>query len=140
MDYLDTSVVISVLTDEASTKKTQAWLEDRSPRDLHVSEWVITEVSSALSMKVRTGALSLDHRAAALAFFRQMAAETLTVLPLTSAHFHAAALLTDQHQLGLRAGDALHLALATDVGATLFTLDKRLAEAGKQIGASVQLL
>jgi len=140
MDYLDTSVVISVLTDEASTKKTQAWLEDRSPRDLYVSEWVITEVSSALSMKVRTGALSLDNRAASLAFFRQMAAETFTVLPLTSAHFHAAALLADQHQLGLRAGDALHLALATDVGATLFTLDKRLAEAGKQIGASVQLL
>jgi predicted nucleic acid-binding protein len=37
-------------------------------------------------------------------------------------------------------GDALHLALAADVGATLFTLDKRLAEAGRQVGASVQLL
>ena len=140
MEYLDTSVVVSILTDEPMTKKAQDWLETRPSEGLYVSEWVITEVSSALSMKVRMGALSMDHRAGALAFFRQMLAESFTLLPLTSSHFHAAALLADQHQLGLRAGDALHLALATDVGATLVTLDKRLAEAGKQIGASIQLL
>jgi predicted nucleic acid-binding protein len=140
MDYLDTSVVIAALTDEPSTQRVQTWLEYRSTDDLHVSQWVITEVSSALSMKVRMGTLSQDHRTAAQTFFRQMIAESLTVLPLRSLHFHAAALLADQHQLGLRAGDALHLAVATDVGATLYTLDKRLAEAGQRIGASVQLL
>ncbi len=140
MDYLDTSIIVSVLTDEAATEKVQTWLEYRSPADLHISDWVIAEVSSALSMKVRTGAVSLDDRASALAFFRQMIVENFIVLPMTSAHFQAAARLADQHHLGLRAGDALHMALATDVGATLFTLDKRLAEAGKQIGASVQLL
>ena len=140
MNYLDTSVIVAVLTDETATLKSQAWLENQSFENLYISEWVLTEVSSALSIKVRMGALSVEDRATALAFFRQMVDDSFNLLPLTSSHFHAAALLADQHQLGLRAGDALHLALASDVGATLFTLDKRLAEAGKQIGASVQLL
>ena len=140
MDYLDTSVIVSVLTDEAATKRVQTWLSKRVPADVHISDWVVTEVSSALSMKVRTGDLTGDIRAGALAFFRQIIAESLTLLPVTSAHFQAAARLADQHHLGLRAGDALHLALAANVGATLFTLDKRFAEAGRQIGASVQLL
>ena len=140
MDYLDTSVIIAVLTDEAATKRVQTWLASRSPEDVHISDWVVTEVSSALSMKVRTGALTSDLRAAALAFFRQIIAQSLTLLPVTSAHFQAAARLADQHHLGLRSGDALHMALAADIGATLFTLDKRLAEAGKQVGASVHLL
>lgn len=140
MIYLDTSVLVSALTDEVSTAKVQTWLEGQTSGELYVSEWVVTEVSSALSMKVRMGVLGLDHRAAALALFRQMIAGSFTVLPVTSTHFHAAARLSDQHQLGLRAADALHLAVATDAGITLCTLDKRLAEAGKQVGASVLLL
>lgn len=139
MDYLDTSVIVAALANEVATSAAQAWLANHSA-DIHISDWVVTEVSSALSMKVRTGEMTVDRRAAKLANFRQMVADSFTLLPLTSAHFQAAALLADQHQLGLRAGDALHLALAADIGATLFTLDKRLAEAGKQIGASVQLL
>jgi len=140
MDYLDTSVIVAALTNEAATGTVRAWLASRSINDLHISEWVVTEVSSALSMKVRTGALTADRRTARLAYFRRMMVETFTVLPVVSFHFQAAARLADQHHLGLRGGDALHMALATDVGATLFTLDKRLAEAGKQVGAAVHLL
>jgi predicted nucleic acid-binding protein len=88
----------------------------------------------------RAGWRAADYRAAALAIFRQLIAESFTSLPITSHHFQAAARLLDQHHLGLRAGDALHLALAADLGAALFTLDRRLAEAGKQVGASVRLL
>jgi predicted nucleic acid-binding protein len=139
MDYLDTSVIVAALANEVATSAAQAWLASHSA-DIHISDWVVTEVSSALSMKVRTGELTVDRRAAKLAHFRQMLADSFTLLSLTPAHFQAAALLADQHQLGLRAGDALHLAFAADLGATLFTLDKRLAEAGKQIGASVHVL
>ncbi len=40
----------------------------------------------------------------------------------------------DQQGLGLRAGDALHLAVAAEHGATLWTLDVRMAEAGPVLG------
>ena len=40
----------------------------------------------------------------------------------------------------MRAGDALHLAICADHGATLCTLDRRLAEAGPALGVKATLL
>jgi uncharacterized protein len=62
------------------------------------------------------------------------------LLAVTGLHFRAAAKFVDQHALGLRAGDALHLAVASEHGATVHTLDQRLAEAGPVLGVPTQLL
>lgn len=37
-------------------------------------------------------------------------------------------------------GEALHLAIASEQGATLCTLDKRLARAGKALGVDARLI
>lgn len=140
MVYLDTSVLVAALTNEAMTQTARSWLADQSPGATYISDWVVTEVSSALAMKVRMGVLPTDHRAAALAYFRQMAADSFIVLPVETAHFQSAGQIADQHHLGLRAGDALHLAISSRLGTRLCTLDRRLARAGQEIGASVLLL
>lgn len=57
-----------------------------------------------------------------------------------SSHFRAAAALAQHHKSGLRSGDALHLAIAADHGATLHTLDRRLAQAGPLLGVPTHLL
>jgi predicted nucleic acid-binding protein len=93
-----------------------------------------------MAIKLRAGQIDLEQRAAALAMFNKLVAESLTVLPVTGAHFRAAAKFVDQHTLGLRAGDALHLATASEHGATLHTLDKRLARAGPMLGVPSKLL
>lgn len=108
--------------------------------DLTVSDWVITEFSAALSIKLRIGSIDLERRSAALEALAIMAVESFALLPVTSAHFRAAARLADQHSLGLRAGDALHLAIASDKGAILCTLDRRLAAAGKALGVATKLI
>ena len=72
--------------------------------------------------------------------FNKLVAESFTVLAVTGGHFRAAARLVDQHTLGLRAGDAVHLATASEHGATVHTLDQRLATAGPVIGVATQLL
>lgn len=93
-----------------------------------------------MAIKVRTGPISLEQRAAILAMFNTLAAESFTVLGVTGGMFRAAAKFVDEHGLGLRAGDALHLALASEHGATVHTLDRRPAEAGPVLGVPAQLL
>src|SRR3546814_14630846 len=92
-----------------------------------------------MSAQRRTGQSNLEQRAAALAMFNKLVAESFTVLTVTGAHFRAAAKFVDQHALGLRAGDALHLATASEPGATLPTLAQRLAQAGPGLGVPTRM-
>ncbi|WFR94133.1 PIN domain-containing protein [Rhizobium tumorigenes] len=48
--------------------------------------------------------------------------------------FEAAARLCDRHELGIRAADALHLAIAMDASATLVTFDHLLQTAASSLG------
>jgi predicted nucleic acid-binding protein len=112
----------------------------QSPDELTISDWVVAEFSSALSIKLRTGQIETSHRADALATFARLSADAFLVLPVTRQQFRAAARLVDQHVFGLRAGDALHLAICADYGATMCTLDRRLGEAGPLVGVQAHLV
>lgn len=69
-----------------------------------------------------------------------MRTRSLVVAAVTRAHFQAAPRFADQFGLGLRAGDALHVAVATEMGATLCTLDKRLADAPVALGVNAEMV
>lgn len=140
MPYVDTSVLVAALTNEAETARMQCWLGDQAPTSLMISEWVATEFSAALSIKVRTGQIEARHRADVLSAFTRLIADSFETLSISAAQFRIAARFADQYVLGLRAGDALHLAITVDHGATIATLDRRLAEAATALGVSARLL
>lgn len=138
--YLDTSILVSALTNEVNTSTVLSWLSRQHAGELVISDWVVTEFSSALAIKLRTGQLGQEHRAAALAAFTRMVAESLEILPISQAEFRAAARFADQSPLNLRAGDALHLAICAAHGAVLSTLDRRMGEAAAQVGVGTVML
>lgn len=90
-------------------------------------------------MKLRSAQINSEQRAAALAMLSRLVIDSFTVLPVTGSHFRTAAKFVDHHTLGLRARDALHLAVATENGVTMQTLDQRLAMAGPVLGVPATL-
>lgn len=127
--YLDTSVLVAALTREPGTGAAQSWLGAHDDAVLSVSDWCVTEFSAALSLKLRRRELDVALRNQALAKFAELVEESLLVLSVEPLDFRAAARLADQHAVGLRAGDALHLAVASRHGMTVVTLDKGMAAA-----------
>jgi predicted nucleic acid-binding protein len=140
MLYLDASLAVTLITPEPHTTAARAWLAEQEPIELSVSDWVLTEVSSALSIKQRRGALDERGRVQAQRTFDELVHESFQVLDVPRVSFRHAAAMAGQPALGLRSGDALHLAIAQHHGARLCTRDDRQAEAGRRVGIDVFLL
>lgn len=138
--YLDTSLLVAALTNEPETRHMQQWLGEQDPDQLAISDWVTTEFSAALSIQLQTGRIEASHRADVLAMLARLAKDSFVLLPVSRRQFRVAARFADQYGLGLRAADALHLAICADQIATLCTLDQRLAAAGSALGVKTMLL
>ncbi|MEB2843130.1 type II toxin-antitoxin system VapC family toxin [Endobacterium cereale] len=140
MYYVDTSALIALLVGEPTVDIVSRWMAHHRDERLFISEWTYTEFSSALSVKARVEKISPSLRKLALGGFLQMANNSLEVAPVFSRHFKTAAHLADHIELGLRSGDALHLAVAMELDAGIVTLDKRFATAAQTLGARCTLL
>ncbi|SCM78591.1 Ribonuclease VapC [uncultured Pleomorphomonas sp.] len=134
MLYLDTSILVSAMTSESETERSQRRLAETPLAEMAVSVWTRTEFASALSIKVRTGQISLEQSRQSQALCDEFVGAIGAVWSVEDRHFAAAADLASQPELSLKAGDALHLALVLDHGATLVTLDERLARAAEAVG------
>jgi len=131
---------VASLAREAATERVQAWLGRQEPGTLVISDWVVAEFASALSIKIRTGALNIADRMRVAGIFARLRTDSLVVLSVTRDHFITAGQFAEQFSLGLRAADALHVAITAGHGATLCTLDRRLAEAARALGVSTALV
>lgn len=112
----------------------QAWLQGQNPDDLAISDWTEAEFSAALSIKSRIGTMRASERASVLAEFALLSARTFFILEITKAAFQRAARLCERVESGLRASDALHLAIAEQHGAAICSLDRRLNAAAEAVG------
>ena len=127
MVYVDTSVLVALVVHEPHSVAVASWY-GRAKGELVSAVWCVTEFASALGIKRRTGQLDEAQAESAWANFSRLAANDLQLLPLEPAHYHRAALLVLDASSSLRAGDALHLACAEQVGAkSIATLDNGMA-------------
>ena len=132
MVYVDTSVLVALLTNEATAGRIAQWYAGET-RPLACGDWCVTEFASALSLKERTGQLTRKQGNAAWKLFTEFCGGSLRLLPLDRELFLQSAHLVRESRNGLRAGDALHLSLALHIKAdAFFTLDARLSASAKQ--------
>ena len=135
--YLDTSVIVSMFTTDAHTSRASRFLALVSDR-IALSDWVATEFSSALAIGTRVGRLTSDEREAAeLAFqsWRDRAPFTSAVEPID---VRVARDLLKTTTRPLRAGDALHVAIARRLGCSLATFDVGMRAAAVDLGVLVE--
>ena len=132
MFYLDTSFIAPLVIAEYSSDAVEAWVLKVNPGELATSLWTRVELSSLVSRKVRMGELSEAKAQAVRREFDRVLEESFEMLAPTAEDFAAAAGYLEVPKTGLRAGDALHLAIAANHGATrILTLDQGFLAAGK---------
>ena len=128
MVYLDTSVLGALFFREPGSSQIADRLA-RARRPLMISAWTLTEMASVAAIKERSGEIDAAGRGSALAAFQQFVSDSLQLHEVDPQDFRSAAAMLDPVGSGLRAGDALHLAVARRAGADLATLDRRQASA-----------
>jgi predicted nucleic acid-binding protein len=134
MLYLDTSFLVPYFVSEESSEKVERFLRGVKGEELALSAWTATEFVSAIGLKVRTRQLDKPAASAALAAFREVAEAYFNWLAVSQGDFKAASVYLEKWDLGLRAGDALHLAVAKSNGVKkLLTLDERMLNAAKAL-------
>lgn len=140
MLYVDTSLLVSLIAAEPSTAPAQAWLAQQSEEKLVISDWVGTEVASALAAIQRNGGIDDRDRVRAAANLKALVTAAFTVLPVSRQAFRAAANMAGLVDLRLRSGDALHIAVAAEHGSGLATRDVAQAQAAEAFGVPSRLV
>ena len=140
MVYLDTSFVAPLVIAENSSDAVEAFVLKVRPGELTTSMWTQVELSSMVSRKVRMGDLSDSQAEVVRREFDRVLGESFEILAPTAADFAAAAKYLESPKTGLRAGDALHLAIAANHRAKrILTLDQGFVEAGRLLKLPVTL-
>jgi hypothetical protein len=132
MIYLDTSFVVPLVIAEDTSDAVEAFVRRIKPGELATSLWTQVELASLVARKHRMGEYSESQAEAVRGEIERLLDESFDLLLPAAADFAAAARLLALPKTGLRAGDALHLAVAANHGASkVLTLDAGFIAAGK---------
>jgi uncharacterized protein len=138
--YFDTSFLAPLICPEATSDQIAAFVRRLPAEEFAVSHWTRVEFSSLIGREVRMGSLDAQAAARADARFEAMVDESFTILLPTADDFGLAKRYLGRFETGLRAGDALHLAVANNHrAAVIYSLDKTLLKAGKILDLPVSM-
>ncbi len=102
--------------------------------ELAISDWTTVEFASLLSRRVRMSELTPELMEAVMRSFKEDATQCYTVFTVTTADFILAVEFIQQWETGLRAGDALHLAIVRNGSVENFlSLDRGLINAAQRL-------
>lgn len=132
MRYLDTGIVIAALGGEERSPAVARWLAAHSD-DCVISSWTLAELSNVFARRARAGELDAKQHDLALAAVERLT-QSFGRVPLGDVDVLAASRMVDRWDVGVRAPDAIHLAIARRHGCDLVTFDRGMQAAARAFG------
>jgi uncharacterized protein len=140
MRYFDTSFLVPLLISEPRTEGVENFFENL-PEDatLLFSHWGQLEFASVAARLFRMGEMSEKDAQAVIDQFNRLLIQSFRLHTPAGHDFRKAREFVGYFQTRLRGGDALHLAMAANLGVEMIhTLDNSMLEAGNRLGLPVQ--
>ena len=135
MNYFDTSFLIPLFLNEETSSRVDRFITQQQPGDSAVSLWTRVEFSAAIARQVRLGRLAAEDALDVDREFDAIMTTSFVTLVPNAGDFELSKQFLRRYDTGLRAGDALHLAIASNHGArAIYSLDRGLVKAGRLLG------
>jgi predicted nucleic acid-binding protein len=134
--YLDASVLVGLLTEDALSEAAHAVAARISHLNLATSDLGQLEFTSAIARQKRMKTIAEDgarRNLRALDDFRSLA----DVFLITHADVASATGFISRLDLNLRPADAIHIALCRRLGLTLWTFDEGMAGSARALGVDL---
>jgi hypothetical protein len=139
--YLDTCVLVSLFHNDAGYGAAEHWLACHHVDALWISHWVLLEFASATALRSRRHQLGAGHVTRIHGELEAFRRERLSLVEPCGADFEqACGWLVQREDLGLRGGDALHLAVAHRHGLEMVSGDQILVAAAAHLGIKARLV
>jgi uncharacterized protein len=140
MCYFDTSFLTPLIREEKTSSRVARFMAGLTAGELAISQWTEVEVASLLARHVRMGAIQSDEAREVDALFENIVRRSFVVLSPGGSDYALARRYLRNTDTGLRAGDALHLAIAANHQADdIYSLDKTMIKAGNILGLPVSI-
>ncbi len=134
--YLDASVVVALVTTDVFTSRADSFIRTRTPI-LIVSDFAAAEFASLIARRVRMREVTKQIARVVFAELDAWMIRNTQRAETTTADITSAARALRRLDLTLRTADAVNIAIAQRIGATLMTFDEKMMAAAKALRVPV---
>ncbi|MDM8565069.1 type II toxin-antitoxin system VapC family toxin [Candidatus Halobeggiatoa sp. HSG11] len=135
MIYLDTSFIVPRYVEEESSQFVEQFL--LTCNEIAISYWTYVEFNSMLARRIRMDDLDENSANQIMAMFEHDMNSSFYILVPTISDYKLASCFLQKPHTGLRAGDALHLAIAHNNKIKFYTFDKLLLQIAPQLNIEI---
>ena len=134
--YLDASILVALFTRDAFTERANEFLDTELPV-LVVSDFAAAEFASAVARLMRINQITGPETRAILANFDSWKLRVADTTGILSSDVTTAASFIRRLDLPLRTADAINIAIAQRIDATLVTFDVKMGDSARAVGVLV---
>jgi uncharacterized protein len=134
--YLDASVLVTMFVIDPSSARAEAFLSAH-PEIVVVRDFGVAEFSSAVGRRVRTRDLTPEDGQFAFFNLDTWVVRSAYREETTTADIDAVNRILRRLDINLRTPDAIHIAIARRLEATLVTFDRSIAAGARALGMAV---